>query len=171
MAGAIVLLLAAVFVIAATSKLRSKDAFRAVLRRMVPARIVEAIAVLVPLAELALATFLLSGIAFQKALCCAVFMLAVFTIVLVIMRRRGIKGCACFGETADTSSPGSGIARNILLIGIAALAASAEGPISIWGPDFSSLLGRLTVVAGALCLWQCLVALVNRRKMLFRGFA
>lgn len=171
MTGAVVLLLSAVFVIAAFSKLQSKAAFVSVLRGLLPTMLVEPAAVLVPVAELALAAFLLSEIRPQQAVVCAIVMLAVFTIVLSLMWRQGIKGCACFGENADTAATGSGIARNIILIAVAVPAASISGPIALWGPDISSLLGRLTLVTGALCLWPCMLALVNRRRFFANGLS
>ena len=55
MSGVIILLLAAVFLIAAISKLRAQDAFRAVLRNLIHERLVNPTALIVPLGELVLA--------------------------------------------------------------------------------------------------------------------
>jgi hypothetical protein len=165
MPGTIILLLAAVFVIAAVTKLRSKDAFRAVLRGLFPRALVEPALVIVPVVELALGTFLLSGIAQKAAVNCAIIMLAAFTLALVVMWWRGIKGCACFGEAANTATTGSGILRNIILLCAAVFVARQPGPVAFWSRDISSLLARLTVVVGAFCLWACIIALVNQRRI------
>lgn len=170
MSGAIVLLLAVIFVIAAIAKLRSRDAFRAILRGVFPKLLVEPLAVVVPAAELALAVFLLSGIKPHVAVACAIAMLALFTIILTEMWWRGIKGCACFGETVNNATTGSGIVRNAILMVAAAFAVNDPGPVTFWGPDIASLLGRLTVVVGALCLWSGILALANQRQIFANNF-
>jgi hypothetical protein len=163
MSGAIIILLAAVFLLAAASKLRSPGEFGDVLRNLVPAALVRPLTLAAPLAELALGVILLSGLANQIAVGAAMAMLAVFTIVLTIMWRRGLKGCGCFGEAEDTTTVG-GIIRNVILMALAGLVVASPQPAVLYGPDFSTGLGRVTVAAGAFCFWQCLVALVHRRK-------
>ncbi|MGI8967237.1 MAG: MauE/DoxX family redox-associated membrane protein [Limisphaerales bacterium] len=163
----IILLLAAIFLLAAISKFRSRDAFSAVLRNLLPAVLVAPMSIFVPLVELLLAGFLLSGIAPQKAIIASIVMLVIFTLVLAEMWRRGLQGCACFGETVNTSTTSSGLIRNVILIAAALSILNEREPISFLGPDFSTFLGRLTVIIGALCLWPCLVALVSRRKLIF----
>ncbi|MDB6123856.1 MAG: hypothetical protein JWQ71_2849 [Pedosphaera sp.] len=167
MSGVIILLLAAVFLTAAISKLRAQDAFRAVLRNLIHERLVNPTALIVPLVELLLAGFLLSGVAPQKVIIAAIALLAIFTVVLAEMWRRGLKGCACFGESVNTATTGSGVVRNIILIAAAVSMLVWPEPVSFFGPDISTFLGRLTVVVGALCFWPCVVAVVNRRKMIF----
>jgi uncharacterized membrane protein YphA (DoxX/SURF4 family) len=167
MSGAIILLLAAIFVLAAISKFRSSDAFGEVLRNLFPPPLIKPVAIMVPLSELLLAGFLLSGVAQKKAIATAIALLIVFTIILSVMWHRGLKGCACFGETVNADTSGSGIIRNLVLIACAIFVLNQPGPILFWGPDFSTFLGRLTVIAGILCLWPCLIALVNRRKLIF----
>ena len=164
MSGAIVLLLAAVFGMAAVSKMRARARFVAVLRNLVPWRLAGPASILIPGVELLLAGFLLSGLAPQKAIVAAIALLFAFTLVLLDMRRRGVKGCACFGESADKATAFSGIVRNLALIAAAIFALCATGPVSFTDPDFSSLLGRITIVLGAFCLWPCLVALANVYK-------
>lgn len=170
MPGAIVLLLAIVFVIAAIAKLRSEAAFRAVLRGVFPKLLVEPLAAVVPVAELALAAFLLSGLAPQRAAVGAIILLALFTLTLAVMWWRGIKGCACFGESVNTATTGSGVIRNLFLIAAAAFVAHGSGPVALWGPDVSTLLGRLTLVVGALCLWSGALALANQRQIFANNF-
>src|SRR5579863_6744747 len=134
MSGAIVLLLASVFIIAAIAKLRGKDAFRAVLRGLFPAILVELVAVLVPPVELFVAAFLLSGIMPRAAANAAAGLLGLFTVALIVMWWRGIKGCACFGESVNNATTGSGIARNVILIAAAIYVARVAAPVSPWGP-------------------------------------
>jgi hypothetical protein len=167
MSGAIILLLATVFVVAAVSKLRSRAEFSAVLRRLILGPLVGTATIVVPGIEILIAVFLLSGLAPQGAIMAAIVLLSVFTVVLIEMRRRGVKGCACFGESAEDAGTASGIIRNLLLIIAAVCALQGTGPIFWIGPDTSSFLGRVTIVTGAFCLWPCLVALANRRKYLF----
>jgi uncharacterized membrane protein YphA (DoxX/SURF4 family) len=167
MSGAIILLLAAIFILAAISKFRSRDAFGEVLRNLIPAPFVKFIVAIVPLSELLLAGFLLSGVAQKKAVATAIALLIVFTIILGVMWRRGLKGCACFGETVNADTSASGILRNLILIAGAVFVLNQPGPILFLGPDLSTFLGRLTLIAGTLCLWPCLIALVNRRNIIF----
>jgi hypothetical protein len=167
MTGTIILLLAILFTIAGISKLRSRPAFSAVLRNLIPASLVKPATIVIPAIELLLAGFLFSGIAPQKALAAAIALLAVFTVILAEMWRRGLKGCACFGETGTAATNGSGVIRNLLLIGAAAAVINQPGPVSLFGPDVSSFLARMTVVAGAFCFWSCLAALAGRRKSIF----
>ncbi|MEO7299254.1 MAG: MauE/DoxX family redox-associated membrane protein [Verrucomicrobiota bacterium] len=167
MSGTIILLLSTIFILAAISKLRSRDAFQAVLINLIPASLLGPVSIIVPILELLLAGFLLSGIAPQKSIIAAIAILAVFTLILLEMWRRGIKGCACFGETVNSATSSSGVIRNLILILAACLIVKEPGPITFIGPDISSFLARITVVVGALCFWPCLVALISRRKLIF----
>lgn len=167
MSGVIILLLAAVFALAGVSKLGSPGAFRAVLRGLLPAGLVAPVAILVPVVELTLVVFLVSGITPRNTVAAAVAMLVVFTIVLAEMWRRGMKGCACFGESLETATTGSGVVRNLGLITAGVFVAIDDGAVVLWGPNLSHFLARLTVVVGTLALWPCLVALVERRKWIF----
>jgi len=166
MSGAVILLLAAVFGLAAASKLRARASFIAVLQNLVPRRFVTPLSFLIPALEFSLAAFLLSGIAPQKAIAAAIVLLLLFSMFLWKMRQRGLRGCACFGESSDEPSINSGMVRNVILIIAAASVLAQPGPISLVGPDLSSFLGRITIVIGVFCLWPCLVALVNTRNRL-----
>ncbi len=167
MSGAIILLLASVFLLAAFSKIRDRDAFNRVLRQLVPRSLVQPLSRVLPIGEMLLAAALLSGIAPRPALSASIVLLATFTLVLAQMRRRGLKGCACFGETETNASPGTGIVRNLLLIIGAAAVMNHSAPILIIGPDLSTALARVTLVVGAFCLWSCQIPLIQRRKFLF----
>lgn len=167
MPGIVILLLAVIFLLAASSKIRERMAFASVLRRLLPGSLVQPAATLIPAVEFLLAAFLLSGVAPQRALAGAIALLLCFTLILAQMWRRGLKGCGCFGENENTATPGNGLLRNLILMAAAAWAISQPGSFSVFGPDVSSFLARMTVVVGALCLWPCLVALAHRRKFLF----
>jgi len=167
MSGAIILLLASVFLLAAFSKIRDRDAFKRVLRQLIPSSLVQPLSSIVPIGEMLLAAVLLSGIVPAPALAASIAVLAAFTLVLAQMWRRGLRGCACFGETETNATAGAGIVRNLLLIVGAAAVMNQSAPISIIGPDLSSALARVTLVAGAFCLWSCLIPLFQRRKFLF----
>src|SRR6266702_4668777 len=138
MSGAIILLLATIFIIAAISKMRSRPQFSAVMGNLLPSPLVGPLSILIPLAEISLAMFLLCGIARQKAIVASMVSLVVFTIILVKMWNRGIKDCACFGESVETATTSSGIIRNLILIALAACVLQQADPISWIGPDVSS---------------------------------
>jgi hypothetical protein len=161
MAGAVVLLLALVFGLAAVSKMRARVEFVAVLRGLLPAWLAPPVSILIPAGELILAALLLSGIALRGALVAAVIALSLFTVVLLQMSRHGLKGCGCFGESSGEPNTISGVVRNLLLIGAGVWVLWQKSAVSIVGPDVSSFLGRITVVIGFLCLWPCLVAVAG----------
>ena len=125
-------------------------------KHVVQRSLVKATALAIPLLELVLALFLLSGIASRAAAIVSALVLAVFTIVLTVMWRRGVKGCGCFGEDNNAATTGSGIIRNLILIVLAALVAVGPEGMVLYGPDVATLLGRMTVIAGAFCLWPCI---------------
>jgi hypothetical protein len=147
--------------------MRDREAFGLVLRRLLPKPLIQPVSIVIPIAEITVAGFLLSRIAPRLALVSAITLLLVFSLILAEMLRRGVKGCGCFGENEETATPGSGLVRNFILIAAALSALNQPLPFLIFGPDASSSVGRVTIVAGTLCLWPCLVTLVHRRKFLF----
>jgi hypothetical protein len=164
MTGAIVLLLAVVFALAAISKMRSRAEFVIVLRHLLPPWCAKPISILIPAGELLLAALLLSGVTLSGALIAVIVVLSVFTIVLFQMHRRGVKGCGCFGESSEEQNVVGGVLRNVLLIGAAGWLLCETEPVTVVGPDISSFLGRITIVIGVLCLGSCLVALTRIYK-------
>ena len=156
------MLLATVFALAAGAKLISRSAFEAVLRSLVPAPLVRPLSLLVPLMELFLSGWLLSGFAARAACGFAGAMLALFSLLLFHMWRRRLGGCGCFGEGADTQTAVPGIVRNTLLI-LAALLVISEPPL--WANRSPSIiLAEMTVVVGLVCAWVVAVAVVTRWK-------
>jgi uncharacterized membrane protein YphA (DoxX/SURF4 family) len=165
MSGAILMLLGFVFALAGVMKLVSPEPFRDTLRKLFAAGVAPVLAITVPLLELALAAWLVSGVAPRQAAGTAVVVLLVFCAVLLRIWRRGLT-CGCFGEAAD-SAP-SGLARNVILIALAATVAVPDvPPDNPWSLGLGMVVGRMTVVLGAACWWPCLVALVQRRNLIF----
>jgi uncharacterized membrane protein YphA (DoxX/SURF4 family) len=166
MPGTILLLLSVGFVVAGVAKLAAPERFRATLRKLMPAGAARLAGTGVPILELLLAAWLVSGIAPRHAAATAMLVLLAFSIMLRKMWRRGLS-CGCFGEVAD-SAP-SGLARNAILIALAAcvaLPATFDANDSPWAGGPTLVLGRFTIVLGAACLWPCLVALLQRRQNL-----
>lgn len=168
MAGVILLLLGVVFAAAGLSKLASPEPFRSTVLKLFGARAVTPMGLGVPIVELALGSWLVSGAMPRHAAAASVIVLLGFTAVLLRIWRKGLT-CGCFGDASE-SAP-SGIARNAVLIALAlsvalpeALSSTGDGP---WSDGPGMILGRWTVVIGAACAWACVVALVRRRKLIF----
>jgi uncharacterized membrane protein YphA (DoxX/SURF4 family) len=165
--GAILLLLGVVFIAAALAKLTSPEPFRATVRKLYGPRAVTPIGVGVPITELFLGAWLISGAFPHHSSAVALVLLLVFTSVLMRIWRKGLT-CGCFGEASE-SAP-AGIARNIILIALAAwiamspLASTVDGP---WSLGTGMVLGRWTLVFGAACAWACVVQVVRRGGMKF----
>jgi hypothetical protein len=116
--------------------------------------------------ELILAGWLLSGVAPRAAAAVAVLVLLGFSAALLRMWRKGVSGCGCFGEAAD-SAP-AGLVRNVLLIGLATagVVLPAAAPAGPWSGGAAEVVGRGTLLVGAACLWACGVAVARRREFL-----
>lgn len=154
------LLLAAVFFSAALAKLRRPVDFRVVLDS-VGLPFAALLTVAVPIAELAVGVWLLSGVAPRIAAVAALCLLLAFSASLVSLPhgKEAPQGCGCFGESRDGSSPRTGLIRNALLSVAAVVMLVAPPQSSALGGDLVDLVGHLTLVAGTFCLWGCLVAL------------
>jgi uncharacterized membrane protein YphA (DoxX/SURF4 family) len=164
MTGTILLILALVFAAAGVAKLRSPDPFKAGLRKLVPPRLVEPLTILVPAAELALATWLATGRATRPAAWCAAALLTCFTLVLLKMWRIGLQGCGCFGEQAEGPGIATGVTRNLLLLAASLLLATGPPHPAIYQPTLAGLTGQATLVLGVACLWACASTAAARWK-------
>lgn len=166
--GAILLLLGVVFAAAAVAKLASPEPFRATVRKLYGPRAVTPMGVGVPLMELLLGAWLISGVSPQKAAAVAVVLLLMFTAVLMRIRRKGLT-CGCFGEASE-SAP-AGMARNVILIALGAWVATSSQEASTvdgpWSLGIGMVLGRWTLIIGAACAWACLVQIMRRSGMNF----
>jgi uncharacterized membrane protein YphA (DoxX/SURF4 family) len=165
--GAILLLLGVVFATAALAKFASPEPFRATIRRLYGPRAAGPMSLVIPVMELLLGGWLISGASPQKAAAVAVVVLLAFTAVLMRIWRKGLT-CGCFGEASE-SAP-AGMARNVMLIALGTWVAmlpearAIDGPWSM-GPGV--IVGRWTLVIGAACAWACAVQIVQRRGMIF----
>lgn len=148
------LILAAVFVAAASTKLADLDGSR-LERYGIPRRLVA----LVPLAELVLAGLLVpAATAAAAAVAAAVFLL----IASALLVRAG-EDCGCFGAAA-TMAPRVAVARNAALVGLAALLALTTPPA------FTTTAAFACVAAAVIAAqWQLLRQngrLLNRIELL-----
>lgn len=161
--GAMVAILALIFAAAGIAKLRGREMFRARLRKLLPRALVAPTAVGVPVAELLLAAWLVSGYVRPVAAACAAGMLILFSVVLLRMWRIGLEGCGCFGEEAEGSGFVSALARNLLLIA-GALWIAGVRKTTVFEHGWDGAAGQGTVVIGAVCLWVCAAAVARRWK-------
>jgi len=161
--AAATLLLAVTFAAAAIAKLRAPQPFVATLTALVPARAARPLARAVPLAELALAAWLVSGVAPRVA---ALATLAALALLSLQLRRLqadpGLPSCNCFGAGGD---PGGGLLRNALLAlaALVALVWPVDG--ALWALPASDLAAAATVALGAACLWTLARAVVPLSRM------
>ena len=118
--------LAAVFALAAVSKLRDLDATADGFETLgLPSPTV--FAAIIPLAELAIVALLL--IIPAAGAIAALVTLAFFTTFLVGRLRAGVRApCACFGSSRALPLSGADVLRNLLLIVLAVASLPAERP-------------------------------------------
>jgi hypothetical protein len=152
--GALAVLLAAVLTWAGVLKLRPATEFRDALAVLLPTALRAGARTAVPLAELALAGWLLSGVAPRLAGLTSAVLLAVFATAQVLLHRAGHPGCGCFGGATVRTGPDR--ARNVALLGIALVyTAFSRGPA--WQADL--LVAQVAVALGLLLTWYCGAAL------------
>jgi thiol-disulfide isomerase/thioredoxin len=155
------LLLAAVFVVAAVTKLADRDGTReAVAEFGAPRSLALPLAILLPIVELAVAVFLLPAATAMAGLVGALMLLLVFSGAIAWNLARGrTPDCHCFGQLHSAPAGGGALARNGALAAVAALAVAgtaAEPGVSAvaWigrldGPD---LLAFVVVAVAAILL-------------------
>jgi uncharacterized membrane protein YphA (DoxX/SURF4 family) len=120
----------------------------------------DALARLVPLAELVVAALL---VVIPRAGAAAAFgLLAAFTVVLFgAVRRRAEVGCACFGAARARPVSSTDLVRNAGLLGFAGVAAVADGPT--W-----PRLADVIVVSTAFVLGFVVLHLLDLRRTIGR---
>ena len=140
------LVLAAVFVVAATAKLADRSATRRALRDFgLPDALVPWLVVLLPLAELAIALLLLPAATAWLAAACAGLLLLAFSAAIGWQLRHGrAPACHCFGRLSSAPAGRGTLARNAALTALAALVV-AFGRVDA-GP---SAVGWLQALSGA----------------------
>jgi hypothetical protein len=160
------LLLGGVFLAAGLAKatLPGRRAFAGGLRGFgVPARVVPALAVLLPRVEMASAALLLAGWAVRMAALVSLGLLLTFSVGVVrVLARHTQVDCGCFGST--TSSPvGPGtVVRNAALAGLALVVAAAPSATAPWGPLQRWL--PVALVAAGILAGATLVAHLDRLR-------
>jgi len=137
------LILAAVLGIAGIAKLLRPSASRDAMRAFgVPAAVVPVVAVLVPALELIVAGALVPAVTAGAAAVVAFLMLAAFTLAVGINLARGrAPACGCFGVVSSNPIGPRTIARNLVLMALAAFVAVGEaaGRGAGLGPWFGGL--------------------------------
>jgi uncharacterized membrane protein YphA (DoxX/SURF4 family) len=140
---AIRLVLSLVFVVAAVGKARDQVGTRRSLESFgVPRPLAPAVALLLPLVEIAIAVALVPVATAWWAGVAALVLLVAFTAALTIGLLRGVEAdCHCFGAvSARPVGPGT-IARNLVLVALAAVLVAAGGDTP--GPSAVAWIGDL----------------------------
>lgn len=118
------LAIAGVFLAAAFPKLVDPAGFADKLPnyRVFPDPLVNLIAVVVPPLELLSALALLTGRFYRGGVWLATLLMATFTALIGTILARGIDlDCGCFGAISSAPTSGLDLARNVVLLGLAAL--------------------------------------------------
>jgi peroxiredoxin/uncharacterized membrane protein YphA (DoxX/SURF4 family) len=127
------LLLACVFGLAGVMKLLDRAGTRRAVQAFgTPPRLVPAGAAVLPLAELAIAASLIPSATARWGALAAVALLAVFCAAIIRALRSGVTpDCNCFGGLSQTEVGRGTLLRNLLLAGVAGLAAvgASDPPI------------------------------------------
>jgi putative oxidoreductase len=166
--------LALVFVAAAVAKLADPTSFRRTLPlHGVPGPLVGAVAIAVPVVELAVAVALVPAELSPWGAIAAFVLLAVFTGAAALARARDIQAeCDCFGPLDPLSTRARPFVRNTALAVLAALAAAAEIDAA---PDASSApaVVGIALVAAGLGTWVAVSARnrAGRRRRVAVGTA
>jgi peroxiredoxin/uncharacterized membrane protein YphA (DoxX/SURF4 family) len=141
------LVLAAVLLVAAFAKLADRDGSRRSLEGFgVPAPLAPAAAVALPLLELIVAIALVPvATAWVGALAGAALLLAFSAVLAVTIARGADTDCRCFGRLSSKRVGPAMLARNLLLLAIAAFVAIAGAGDA--GPSATAWLGDLSTAA------------------------
>ena len=132
------LLLAFVFAVAGTAKLRDRSGTRSTLEAFgTPARMIPAFAIALPLAELAVAALLLPASTSLYGALGALVLLTLFSVAIAWNLAHGrAPDCHCFGQLHSAPASRRTLARNVVLMGVAGVALTAaliEPPASALG--------------------------------------
>ena len=111
-----------VFLVAAVTKLAAPDAWRA---QAADLGVPHVVATAVPYVEAVLGALLLVQFQRQVLAWCAVAVLVAFTTLLVVRLAQGRRPpCACFGSLTPKPIGVASVARNVLFVAVAVLAAT-----------------------------------------------
>jgi peroxiredoxin len=169
------LLLTLVFAVAAVAKLADRSATRLAIEAFgVPPRPARALALLLPIAELAIAAVLVPAATARWGALAAVALLLIFSVAIARTLQAGsAPDCNCFGGLTQTEVGRGTLIRNLLLGAVAAFVALAGQQVSalrwITVPAAQDRPGILFLVA---CLaglsWFCWQLLQQNGRLLLR---
>ena len=174
-------ILAAVLLLAATTKVRDRGSFSAVLVFLAPwvrRSWVSPLAAGITAIEGSLAFLLVVGTMIGPVLVGVTGFLLAATLALRILRRRGYEGgCACFGELAAARQVGlTDLARNGVLMTAASgilvlIVTDHAGAPPLWSYSTGEIATGTTLTAGLLLCYAMIDAIVTVRLAARRGFA
>ena len=143
------LVLTVVFTVAAVAKLGDLPRTRRAVESFgVPSRLAPAVAVLLPVAELAVAAALLPAATARWGALAAIALLLVFSVATVRVLRRGATvDCNCFGGLAQTEVGRGTLLRNALLGLLAAFVAIGVESVGAFGWVTAPAAGDRLVIA------------------------
>ena len=158
------LALAAVFAMAAFAKLRALDEFVGVVHnyRILPERLARPVAYALPPLEAAIAVALLLEATRRAGAVAAAGLLALFALAMAVNLARGRVeiDCGCFAATLRQRISWALVGRNLVLIGLAALALSPNTAVRAL-----TWLDVFTIVAASLSAVLLYVAFTQLRSM------
>ena len=169
------LLLAVVFALAGVAKLADRRATREAIEAFgLPGRSAPVAALLLPIAELAIAVGLLPVATARWAALAAAALLIVFSLAIArILRAGSVVECNCFGGLAKSEVGPGTLARNLLLGAVAVLAVASGQTVSafrwITVPASQDRIGIVLLVACLVGLaWFCWQLLQQNGRLLRR---
>lgn len=167
------LALAAIFAVAAVSKLADRSQTRRTLTEFgVPAGLAPAGAVVLPVAELAAAVLLVPTPTARWGALLALVLLALFTIGIGRVLARGERpDCNCFGGVHSAPVGPGTLVRNLVFAAGAALVLAAGGGESLTALDGEAVLAIAAAAAGLLLLgltWFCWELFKQNGRLLSR---
>lgn len=145
--------LAAVLVAAGSAKLADLRSFALTLMGLgLPARrqlLLRGLALLIPLFEVGLGLAIVSGLWSMVINSVVLVLMVGFNAVVIVALRRKLKvTCRCFGTLSDSQFSGKGLARSLLLTGVAAIVFWSGNVLSLQVSD--SPTTSILLVAGFL---------------------
>ncbi len=155
--------LAVVFLLAGVSKLADRPGTRQALENFyVPARYIDSCVLLLPLAELAVATALVFPTTALWGAAYGLVLLALFVVGLTRVLRRGeAPDCHCFGQLHSKPASWTTVARNLLLA-LPAAFVMLEGP----GPSLTSWVASTSAADLSLIAIGALAILMTTASVL-----
>jgi len=166
-------LLALVFAFAAVAKLRDRaSSVRAMRDFGVPGPLARPAAMLLPIAEIAIAIALIAPAAAWWGSLAALGLLGVFSVAIAVNLARGnAPDCHCFGEVSGGPVGGRTLARNAVLAslaGIGLVGNDLAATVSLLGVDPAVALATALVAAVLVQAWLLLNVVAQNGRLLAR---